>query len=71
MALICHCEGVKERAIVKAIHHGALTRDAVADACRAGTGCGGCHPAIDELLARHAVPAQVAAPPRRLLLNAG
>ncbi len=53
MALICHCEAVRDRAIVKAIHRGACTLDDVQAACGAATRCGGCEPAVLDLLERH------------------
>jgi NAD(P)H-nitrite reductase large subunit len=53
MAIVCHCEVVRERTIVKAIHRGAATLSEVQVACGAATGCGGCESAIDDLLAVH------------------
>ncbi len=53
MAIICHCLGMRERAIVKAIHHGASTLDEVGAACGAATRCGGCAPMVEALLDRH------------------
>ena len=50
MALICLCEGVSERKVARAIDHGATTVDAVGEACRAGTGCGTCVKAIDDMI---------------------
>ncbi|MCB1001631.1 MAG: (2Fe-2S)-binding protein [Ilumatobacteraceae bacterium] len=57
MALICHCEGVRDRTIVKAIHRGASTLAEVQAACGAATRCGGCEPAVLDLIARHAADA--------------
>lgn len=54
MAIVCHCEAVRERTIVKAIHRGATTLADVQDSCAAATRCGGCIPAVLELLAAHA-----------------
>ncbi len=54
MALICHCEAVRERTIVKAIQRGASTLDEVRAECRAASRCHGCEPAVLELLERHA-----------------
>ena len=72
MAIICHCEAVRERAIVKAVHRGATTVDEVGAACGAGTGCQGCHAAIDELIARHApAPVHAGAGSVRLSVHAG
>lgn len=53
MALICHCEAVRDRTIVKAINRGAHTLSEVQAACGAATRCGGCEPAVLELLERH------------------
>jgi NAD(P)H-nitrite reductase large subunit len=54
MALVCHCNVVRERTIVRAIRDGACTLDDVRSSCDAATRCGGCEPAIDDLIARHA-----------------
>lgn len=48
--LICHCKAVYERHVRAAIAEGACDEVAVARACGAGTGCGGCVPAISRLL---------------------
>ncbi len=50
MAILCHCHGVNDRTIRRAIDRGAHTVDEIGDACRAGTTCGGCWPTLDELL---------------------
>lgn len=54
MAIICHCEAVRKRTIVKAIDRGAHTLADVQAACGAATRCGGCEPAVHALLERHA-----------------
>lgn len=48
--LVCHCRRVNDRAIRDAARDGARTFEEVGDACGAGTGCGGCKPAIAELI---------------------
>jgi len=53
MAIVCHCEVVRERTIVKAISRGATALDEVRAACGATAGCGGCEAAVLELLERH------------------
>jgi len=68
--LVCHCNGVSEREVERAIASGACTHRAVARACGAGGLCGGCRPLIDELLDAHA-PTRAAAPGLRLELVAG
>ncbi len=70
MALVCLCHGVGERRVRREIDHGALTIEDVAERCRAGSGCYGCHPTIEGLLAEcsaHAHAAAVTAPGRRRL----
>ena len=48
--IICHCNGVTDRTVRRAVRDGASTRRQVARACRAGTGCGGCRASIQEIL---------------------
>lgn len=50
MALVCLCNGVSERKVVKAIAHGAESIDEIGAACRAGTTCHGCHDTLTDLL---------------------
>jgi bacterioferritin-associated ferredoxin len=52
MALICHCEGVRDRTIVKAVQRGACTLADVQAATGAATRCGGCEPAVRAILER-------------------
>jgi bacterioferritin-associated ferredoxin len=49
---ICHCKAVTDASIRSAIDGGARTIDEVSAHCRAGTGCGGCWPALFEILER-------------------
>lgn len=48
--IICQCNGVSDRAIRKAVRDGASNRNDVVRACTAGKACGGCAPAIDEII---------------------
>lgn len=48
--LVCHCRKVSDRAIRAAVREGAENRLQVMRACRAGTGCGGCQAAIDQVI---------------------
>lgn len=48
--MVCLCAGVSERKVRRAIDEGAKTITEVSEVCRAGNGCGGCHPTIDSLL---------------------
>ena len=49
--LVCHCFAVREREIRSEISSGAQSACEIARRCRAGAGCGGCVPLIEELLA--------------------
>jgi bacterioferritin-associated ferredoxin len=41
---------VNDRMVRLAIRDGACTRESVADACGAGSVCGGCRPVVDALI---------------------
>jgi bacterioferritin-associated ferredoxin len=58
--LVCHCHRICDRTIRESIREGARSIDEVGDACRAGTGCGGCRPAIAGLLRAEDEPARCA-----------
>ena len=49
--LVCHCKRVSDRTIRACAEDGARNHLDVGDACGAGTCCGGCRPAIDEIVA--------------------
>ena len=53
--ILCHCKSVSDRHINAAIAAGASTVADVSSATGAGTGCGGCTPAIEVLLAEAAL----------------
>jgi bacterioferritin-associated ferredoxin len=48
--IVCHCNGVSDRAIRRHVRSGAVTPGLVARACGAGAGCGGCREAVREIL---------------------
>ena len=48
--LVCHCRRVNDHAIREAARAGARSCEDIGAACGAGTGCGGCRPAIEGLL---------------------
>ena len=48
--MICHCYAVSDRDVRKAVRSGACDLDDVADRCRAGSLCGGCRPAVAQVL---------------------
>jgi nitrite reductase (NADH) large subunit len=49
--LICSCNNVDTRAVREAVQRGAHDLSAVTESTGAGTGCGGCLPALGELIA--------------------
>jgi bacterioferritin-associated ferredoxin len=51
MAIVCHCFAVRDRTIQRAIRNGAATLDDVRAECRATSRCGGCEPAVLDMLA--------------------
>jgi len=46
----CICHAVTDDQVVAAVDAGAGSVDAVGEATFAGTGCGGCHPTLEELI---------------------
>ncbi|MCC6641058.1 MAG: (2Fe-2S)-binding protein [Deltaproteobacteria bacterium] len=54
--IVCHCKGISDRDIRAAVRSGANTIAAVGARCAAGTGCGGCHVVIDEILQAERAP---------------
>jgi nitrite reductase (NADH) large subunit len=48
--IVCHCRGISERRILEVIREGCSTVCAVAEACGAGTSCGGCVPLVCEIV---------------------
>ena len=50
---VCHCRAVTDRRICEAIEAGACDAETVSRRCGAGGACGGCLPAVQELLANY------------------
>ena len=50
MAIVCHCNAVRERTIEKAIRRGAATLEDIQDQCGAAARCGGCEPIVRAML---------------------
>jgi len=48
--IVCHCRGLSDRTIREVIQRGAHSPREVAIACHAGRSCGGCIPAVRELI---------------------
>ena len=53
--MICHCRAVNERTIEASILGGASCPEEIAAMCGAGGRCGGCLPALWDLLERRRV----------------
>jgi bacterioferritin-associated ferredoxin len=68
--IVCHCKGVSDRAIRKAVRAGACTHRDVARACQAGSRCGGCVNAVSEILESERNESAAAALPS-LAISAG
>ena len=51
MAIVCHCNAVRERTIEKAIRRGATTLEDIQTECGAAARCGGCEPVVRAMLA--------------------
>ena len=48
--LVCHCNGVSDRSVRRAVRDGALTISEVGRACGAGTCCQGCSATINRII---------------------
>ena len=49
---VCHCRAVTDHTIEGEVERGAATIEELATRCGAGAECGGCWPALEELLER-------------------
>jgi bacterioferritin-associated ferredoxin len=58
--IICVCLALSDRAIRSALAEGARSLDDLAVACRAGTACGTCLPALQRMIGGAARPDAVA-----------
>ena len=48
--IVCHCHAVNDRTIREAVREGASSYRKVALACNAGRVCGGCRPAVLQVI---------------------
>ena len=62
--ILCSCRAVNDQTIRAAIEAGARTVDEVGEACRAGSRCGGCKPAVQEILADYGLAVHSEGPRR-------
>jgi bacterioferritin-associated ferredoxin len=60
LLLVCHCHRICDRTIRESIADGARSIAEIGASCRAGTGCGGCRPAIAGLLRDQEAPTRPA-----------
>lgn len=51
IVIVCHCNRVNDRTIRAAICDGACSVGEIAEKCGAAACCGGCAPAVEEILA--------------------
>ena len=65
--IVCLCKGVSCGAIRNAIAEGNTTVDDIGRACGAGTDCGGCEGAIEDIVEQEIGSAALASCPRRSL----
>jgi len=56
---ICHCRAVTDARVRAAVDNGARSPAEVARGCGAGTGCGGCLPALRAVLAELGLMAEL------------
>jgi bacterioferritin-associated ferredoxin len=56
--IVCHCNAKSDRDIRAAVQGGARCCKTVRRACRAGGDCGGCIPAIKEIISEEEVASQ-------------
>jgi bacterioferritin-associated ferredoxin len=50
--IVCHCFAASDADLYDAIRQGAHDLERVGAVCGAGTGCGGCHAAIEDVFVR-------------------
>ena len=61
--LVCHCRAVCDRVIRQCVRAGTTSLEGIGDCTGAGTGCGGCHDAILDIVEGETQPEIVAAMP--------
>ena len=52
---VCHCRAVTDRVIEDEVARGATSIEELTVRCGAGAECGGCWPALQELLEHHSL----------------
>jgi bacterioferritin-associated ferredoxin len=48
--IVCHCTGVSDNEIRRTVRDGACSVSAVAQACGAGSSCGGCYQSVEKII---------------------
>lgn len=61
--IVCHCHCVTDRTIREHVRAGATSVEAVAEACAAATGCGGCRELVEEIVDAERSPGPAARRP--------
>ncbi|MFP5578720.1 MAG: (2Fe-2S)-binding protein [Acidimicrobiia bacterium] len=62
--IVCHCHAVRAEEIRTEVRLGAETVELIGVRCGASTGCGGCRPAVEAVLADEQARMRTAAPAR-------
>jgi bacterioferritin-associated ferredoxin len=51
--IVCHCKGITDRDLKRALHEGTFDQGESGGTARAGGDCGTCQPLIDEIVGKH------------------
>lgn len=54
--IVCHCRAVSDQELRREVASGACSLDALAARCEVGVRCGGCLPALEQLLDHLTLP---------------
>ena len=57
--VVCICKGLSDNAIHRVVRSGAETVSDIGDACGAGTDCGTCHGALEELITESRITGRI------------
>ena len=66
--LVCHCNGVSDKAIRRAVRDGAADSAEVGTRCAAGTCCAGCVDVIDRIIRSESTRRETITSPSRVSL---
>ena len=63
--IVCHCKGITDRDLKRALHEGSFDQGEAGGAARAGGDCGTCQPLIDEIVGQHGRRSKSAPAPKQ------